>query len=235
MSTILLSGCSELINLLDEVAPGADQMIDEIAPDAQEFIEELAPEVLHLIDQLTPEMLEVFNNTREIIQEQGGSADEISKRMQIIQRATIWVTENVKYNQKGYQDGYRTDCSGFVSYAWELRTSAGENLSPTTSKLGEYAREINFDELKSGDVINNKGIDNYGHAVIFLFWLDDNHAKFASYEQNGNPDGNENTNDGRAKLSTYTITTLGNGSMTIREIESFAPGPYYAQRLNTLP
>lgn len=39
-------------------------------------------------------------------------------RSTMIARGQSWVDKHVPYNQQGSYDGYRTDCSGFVSMCW---------------------------------------------------------------------------------------------------------------------
>lgn len=39
-------------------------------------------------------------------------------RTTIISRGQDWVDKHVPYSQTGSHDGYRTDCSGFVSMCW---------------------------------------------------------------------------------------------------------------------
>jgi len=39
-------------------------------------------------------------------------------RSTIVARGQDWVDKHVPYNQGATHDGYRTDCSGFVSMAW---------------------------------------------------------------------------------------------------------------------
>jgi hypothetical protein len=41
----------------------------------------------------------------------------IITRAQILARAQTWVDAKVPYSQSAYRDGYRTDCSGYVSMA----------------------------------------------------------------------------------------------------------------------
>ena len=45
-------------------------------------------------------------------------------RPQIIARGMTWVKKQVPYSQARYYRGYRQDCSGFVSMAWNARRSA---------------------------------------------------------------------------------------------------------------
>jgi len=147
----------------------------------------------------------------------------------IIRRANSWVVAQVPYNQEDTHDDYRTDCSGFVSYAWQLQEN-GHPVSPDTVALGQYwTIDISFKELQSGDIVNNEKSGDYGHVVIFSRWLDDSHSKFEAYE--------ENWSMGKAIISTLTLIVLDNGQYIIEEFELYtaAKGPYYAQKSKTVP
>ncbi|WP_432096972.1 FG-GAP repeat domain-containing protein [Streptomyces sp. bgisy100] len=93
-------------------------------------------------------------------------------RTEMIQRAQYWVDEGVPYSQSRYYRDpqgrtYRTDCSGMVSMAWHLPTSA------TTWTLPNYSTRLgSLDDLKPGDILNN--IDR--HVVIFASWTDSSHT-----------------------------------------------------------
>jgi hypothetical protein len=52
---------------------------------------------------------------------------------EIISNAKTWLNPPVPYSKTAYHNGYRQDCSGYVSMAWELGTSE------TTSTLAQYA------------------------------------------------------------------------------------------------
>lgn len=54
----------------------------------------------------------------------GGSSTGIS-RDEVISRAQDWVNRRIPYSQTQYTDGYRQDCSGYVSMAWKSSTSGG--------------------------------------------------------------------------------------------------------------
>ena len=106
-------------------------------------------------------------------------------RKQIIQRAEVWVSQSVPYNQMSYYNGYRTDCSGYVSYAWQLDLSSDSYGGANTTTLPKYADEISVDDLKPGDILNMSLGDKKGHAIIFAEWEDKNSLTFWGYEQNG--------------------------------------------------
>jgi hypothetical protein len=141
----------------------------------------------------------------------------ISDRSVMVSRAQRWVTLGIPYNQASYFEGYRQDCSGLVSMAWDLGTSA------VTSTLRNYATYIYKDQLQPGDVINNQGIGNAGHVVLFKQWLNADRTLFKALEENGGA--------GRAVETTRTLVRKGAG-WTISEYDASAPGPYVFQRSN---
>jgi hypothetical protein len=91
------------------------------------------------------------------------------KRSIVINRAQDWYDRNVSYDvnatawdiNQGRQ--YRKDSSGFVSMTWKLTTSA------TTSTLGDYSHQINWNDLLPGDALLKQG----GHVMLFASWVDE--------------------------------------------------------------
>ena len=162
------------------------------------------------------------------LEKQDVAAEEATSRAEIIARALVWVELQVPYDQGVYRDGYRTDCSGFVSYAWELMNSDGEPISPDTVALGNtYGSDISLTDIQPGDIINNKRSGNDGHVVMFVNWIDQEYTKFTAYEENGGY--------GKAVQTELTIEYLSDGGFTIEEYNSNAPGPFYAQKLPNIP
>ncbi|WP_156726626.1 peptidoglycan-binding protein [Streptomyces apocyni] len=102
-------------------------------------------------------------------------------RAEIINRAKQWVTAKVPYSlEKYWSDGYRQDCSGFVSMAWNL----GRN--EWTGTLDKYAVAIGRDELQPGDILlfHNRADPVAGsHVTIFGGWTDYTRAHYIAYEQ----------------------------------------------------
>jgi hypothetical protein len=97
----------------------------------------------------------------------GSNRDELlaavrgTERETILQRGFDWLDKGVPYSQSDSFEGYRTDCSGFVSMAWGLGTSQ------TTSSFGsgEDCTELSSEsELLPGDALNKAG----RHVVLFL-------------------------------------------------------------------
>lgn len=66
----------------------------------------------------------------------------------MISRGQDWVDKHVPYNGSGTHDGYRTDCSGFVSMCWEL---AKPGLDTRTFHSASH--NITKNELLGGDAI----------------------------------------------------------------------------------
>ncbi|MEU5435689.1 peptidoglycan-binding protein [Streptomyces sp. NPDC020719] len=102
-------------------------------------------------------------------------------RADIVNRAKKWVTAQVPYSMDEYwSDGYRQDCSGFVSMAWNLGTNEW------TGSLASFAVRITKDELQPGDMLLFHNPDNPtrgSHVVLFGGWTDYTHTYYVAYEQ----------------------------------------------------
>ncbi|MFD5078349.1 peptidoglycan-binding protein [Streptomyces sp. NPDC058371] len=102
-------------------------------------------------------------------------------RAEIINRAKKWVTAQVPYSMSDYwSDGYRQDCSGFVSMAWNL------DGNEWTGSLDTYGVRIAKDQLEPGDILlfhNPSNPENGSHVVIFGGWTDYTHSSYIAYEQ----------------------------------------------------
>jgi hypothetical protein len=110
-----------------------------------------------------------------------GSELPVVTRTKILSRAKRWLTAKVPYSMEEYwTDGYRQDCSGFVSMAWGL----GSN--EWTGSLAEYGVRITRDELLPGDMLLFHNPDNPtkgSHVVIFGGWVDERHTEYVALEQ----------------------------------------------------
>ncbi|MFJ7155349.1 FG-GAP repeat domain-containing protein [Streptomyces sp. NPDC101118] len=99
-------------------------------------------------------------------------------RQEILERAQFWVDNAVPYNQGATARDpqgryYRTDCSGLVSMAWHLNTSA------VTWTLPDYSTKLSgYDQLLPGDALNNVN----AHVVLFDKWVDSSHTEMWIYE-----------------------------------------------------
>jgi hypothetical protein len=102
-------------------------------------------------------------------------------RAEIIRRAKTWVAAKVPYSLSAYwSDGYRQDCSGYVSMAWNLPGNEW------TGTLGQYGEPISKEELQLGDMLlfhDPSDPQQGSHAVIFGGWTDYTHSYYIAYEQ----------------------------------------------------
>lgn len=133
-------------------------------------------------------------------------------------RPTAW---GVPYSQTKYakedgtpvgthsDQGWRTDCSGFVSMCYNLRTSSGLPYSSYTREMATLKSkfyQISPKALQPGDFM--LASDVWGspspHAVLFYGWANDAHTQYWALEQ--------------------TTTSTHNG--TILRVRDF-PGKYY--------
>ncbi|MFI0200243.1 hypothetical protein [Streptomyces sp. NPDC016734] len=101
-------------------------------------------------------------------------------RSSVIARAKTWVDAQVPYSQSSYRDGYRTDCSGLVSMAWNIGTNAW------TGNLDTYADRITKGELRKGDMLlfhNSANPVSGSHVVLFESWTDSSMTSYIGIEE----------------------------------------------------
>ncbi|MFF4451118.1 peptidoglycan-binding protein [Streptomyces goshikiensis] len=102
-------------------------------------------------------------------------------RATIINRAKLWLDAEVPYSMSEYwTDGYRQDCSGYVSMVWNL----GSN--EWTGSLDQFATKITKADLLPGDMLlfhNPSDPTNGSHVVIFGGWVDETQTHYIAYEQ----------------------------------------------------
>ncbi|MGQ4482521.1 peptidoglycan-binding protein [Streptomyces sp. SAS_276] len=102
-------------------------------------------------------------------------------RAEIINRAKTWIAAQVPYSMNAYwSDGYRQDCSGFVSMAWGLPGNEW------TGSLDQYGVRITKEELEPGDILlfhNLANPEKGSHVVIFGGWTDYTHTYYIALEE----------------------------------------------------
>ena len=153
-------------------------------------------------------------------------SSSLTSSQAIVGRGKAWVNMKVPYSMSAwdYPDGrkalksvafesYRTDCSGFVSMAWNLPESA------VTSSLIKYAKPLSkLDELLPGDAINNRGIGGNGHVVLFVSWANKAQGLFNAYEQVGG-------SVRKAQATQFTIQSKGTTTYSLN-----GRGTWYLER-----
>ncbi len=96
-------------------------------------------------------------------------------RDDVINRAQDWVNRRIPYSQSAYTDGYRQDCSGYVSMAWASSTAGGGH---STYNMQEICYRISREELRAGDAILHPN----QHVLLFHYWVDnDNFWEYAEH------------------------------------------------------
>ncbi|MFF8013135.1 peptidoglycan-binding protein [Streptomyces sp. NPDC007929] len=102
-------------------------------------------------------------------------------RTEIINRAKTWIAAKVPYSMSAYwSDGYRQDCSGYVSMAWKLPGNEW------TGSLAQYGEKISKEELQPGDILlfhNVADPEKGSHVTLFGGWTDASHTSYTAYEQ----------------------------------------------------
>jgi hypothetical protein len=121
-------------------------------------------------------------------------------RSGVMRRAqSVWPMGGVPYSQTATHppDGYRQDCSGYVSMCWALPLNAPGSWGGfnTVSLVTEgWMREIRAADLRPGDAVGRCGPgtegDN-GHVQLFVRWYNDDPADSRYYclEQAGGVHG----------------------------------------------
>jgi len=99
---------------------------------------------------------------------------QCTSRDTMISRATVWVDRKVPYDQGRTYEGYREDCSGYVSMSWELAKPGY-----VTSTLPKVCKWISKDSLQKGDVLLNVA----EHVVLFGGWADSQKSHYIAFEE----------------------------------------------------
>lgn len=113
-------------------------------------------------------------------------------RSQVLERARRWPARSVPYSMSKLRDGYRTDCSGYVSMCWAI--PPGENggwggHSTVTLVTEGYMHEIAERELRPGDAIGRCGPGTAGAAGHIMLVESYESGKITIWEQAGGGPG----------------------------------------------
>ncbi|KAL0244181.1 hypothetical protein GEMRC1_008266 [Eukaryota sp. GEM-RC1] len=94
-------------------------------------------------------------------------------RQTVLAHGKRWVDLHIPYSQSKTFEGYRTDCSGFVSMAWGL-----SKPGLTTRTISSVSRSISKNDLREGDALLGSG-----HVVLFVKWANSAHTQYLAYEE----------------------------------------------------
>lgn len=102
----------------------------------------------------------------------------------VINRAQSWVDARVMYttgvNFFGVAAGYRSDCSGYVSYALGI---AGPGLDTVALANPFVSTRISKGALRPGDYLDKGFAGNNGHVVLFAGWTSSARTSYWGYEE----------------------------------------------------
>ncbi|WP_327389017.1 RICIN domain-containing protein [Streptomyces sp. NBC_01207] len=153
----------------------------------------------------------------------GAEAGKTVTREQVIKRAQAWVDAEVPYSANAlgspfswWADAatggrYRQDCSGFVSMAWQLKSSL------STHSLPSVANRIGVADLKPGDVLNSSQ-----HVVVFGGWTDRAKGTFTYYQQSSR---SRPTNKAEGSIRSSTLAGHPTSSYTALRYKNIADSP----------
>ncbi|WP_405012150.1 hypothetical protein [Kitasatospora sp. NBC_01539] len=112
-----------------------------------------------------------------------GASDE---RRAMVDRAMERVERKLGYSQGAETNGYRVDCSGFVSAAWGL-SHPGTTTGPLISESSGIAHHIAKGDMQPGDamVVHHTGGDMNQHVVLFGGWANKEHTRMIILEDSG--------------------------------------------------
>jgi hypothetical protein len=133
-------------------------------------------------------------------------------RDEVVARSYQWPERSIPYSMVGLYNGYRRDCSGYVSYCLGL---PGPGRS--TVDLPDVCTPIAAAQLRPGDLIGNMGPGTggaAGHVQLFLGWTN---TGLTIAEQAGGMDGPWHHDIKRI--------TPGYGCWRYNEIVDVAPSP----------
>ncbi|MFJ9519390.1 hypothetical protein ACIRPK_14095 [Kitasatospora sp. NPDC101801] len=103
-----------------------------------------------------------------------------AERKEILERAMKRVDMKLGYSQGAITDGYRVDCSGFVSAAWGIPPGSYGGLNTDALMTSKYSYEISKKDLQPGDALINGD-----HTILFGGWANAEHTKYIAIENAG--------------------------------------------------
>jgi len=109
-----------------------------------------------------------------------GVSDE---RRAMVDRAMERVERKLGYSQGAVTNGYRVDCSGFVSAAWGL-PGPGTTTGPLISESSGIAHHIRKSEMQPGDALVVHG-SHEQHVMLFGGWANAQHTEMIILEDSG--------------------------------------------------
>eukprot|EP00940_MAST-03C_sp_MAST-3C-sp2_P001179 g1179.t1 len=115
-------------------------------------------------------------------------------RNEILKRGLTWINNRIRYSQRRYHfdpyvgQRYRTDCTGYVSMAWNIdqigSTSWVRGIKDAGPDENKLFKSIACSELLPGDALVNNG-----HIVLFRKWSNKEAGQFYVWHESGSTSG----------------------------------------------
>ncbi|WP_369357552.1 hypothetical protein [Streptomyces sp. cg2] len=188
---------SPAVGMIDTTGPGRDRITADYQVDTGRRVCEgsaCSTFMAHLTrpfsGYLTAVAVDIPQDRLPGIPVQGGPPPQPgTSRQEMLARAATWMTADngaqVPYGQdRFWKDGYRQDCSGYVSMALELPAPGTNTVGLATDH--SLTRPISLGALRGGDLlIDATGDNNSRHVVIFETWNNPAHSSYTAFEQRG--------------------------------------------------
>ena len=102
------------------------------------------------------------------------------KRLSRKEKIALWKKHSAKkYSHRINNTGYRSDCSGFISYMWDIPlTDKGGLATLRTADWFKYSKPISKEMLQSEDAVLLPG----KHVIMFDTWADKEHTSYWGYQ-----------------------------------------------------
>lgn len=106
-------------------------------------------------------------------------ADAPPGRVELLNRGFDWIDRGIMYSQSRTTDGYRRDCSGFVSMVWR------ESGANTTASYAPFDNASSTQLKSYGDLLPGDALNKVprGHIVLFAGWANDAHTSMYVLEE----------------------------------------------------
>jgi hypothetical protein len=108
-------------------------------------------------------------------------AGQTITRSTVVARAMTWAQAQVPYSQTSYYQDYRQDCSGFLSMAWDLTTSAVSGDFVSSSSIYD-TRLASWADLQPGDLLGIQ-TSSQQHVILFLGWASDDDGQHRYFDE----------------------------------------------------
>ena len=119
-------------------------------------------------------------------------------RRDAVARGFSWVARGITYSKTSTFEGYRTDCSGFVSMAWQLGVNPSTRMQAPLKFDWSFALD-SYADLLPGDALNKDG-----HIGLFAGWANAEQTAMYILQESGHANPTNLTIWTTASFKPYT-------------------------------